>query len=134
VRARRVHANALALVTVLALLVAPVCAPICAARACASRSSDQRCHEMAGISTQGGEHLIAQGKSCGAVELYAVLVDTGERSTPSQELRNVPPHLIASDHSDVSLGPLDAHPDGWPLHRGPLGWVDSPQSPMILRI
>jgi hypothetical protein len=89
---------------------------------------------MAGVSTQSGEHFIAQGKSCGAVELYAVLVDTGERSTPSQELRNVPAHLIASDHSDVSLGLLGARPGGWPFHPAPLGAADSPHLPMILRI
>lgn len=133
-RVRRVHANVLALVTVLALLVAPVCAPICAARACASSSSDHGCHEAAGVSTQNGEHVIAPGKSCGAPEFYAVLVDSSERSSSPLELRTVPAHLVANADSDESLGLLGARPGGLPFHPVPLRAADSPQLSLILRI
>src|SRR5690349_19369677 len=104
VRARRAPANVVALVTVLALLVAPVCAPLCAARACALGSGAHGWHEAAGVSTPNGGRLIAPGNSCGAPEFYAVLVDTGEGSSSSPELRTIPAHLIASADSDESLG------------------------------
>lgn len=86
------------------------------------------------MSTPNGEHLIAPGNSCGAPEFYAVLVDTGERSSSSPELRTAPAHLIANADSDESLGLLGARPGGWLFHQVPLRAADSPQLLRILRI
>ena len=86
------------------------------------------------MSTQNGEHLIAPGKSCGAPEFYAVLVDTGERTSSPPELRTVPAHLIANADSDESFGRVGARPGGVPFHPVPLRAAVSPHLPLMLRI
>lgn len=77
----------LSLLTVLALLVAPVCAPLCAARGCASNAALGHCHEMTGMSANGAAQLTAPAKSCGPSNLLAILVKFDEQTSLSQMVR-----------------------------------------------
>jgi hypothetical protein len=122
VRARRAKFMVIALVTVLALLVAPVCAPLCAARGCPSNAfpGTEKCHEMANMGSSGSEKLDAPCKLCGASYLSAVLVNTEEQSSLSSVSLNdaTPVRLIGS--RELSLSHLQTSPEHDRVHPPPI--------------
>jgi hypothetical protein len=128
------NAIALALVTVLALLLAPVCAPLCAAKACSSGAAQEQCHEMGSVGADGGEQFVAVTKACGAPDLSAVLLKTGEKSTSLQNIRNIPAPIPFTEAPAERLGSLHASSEDSSLDRVPLELSDALLLATILRI
>jgi len=132
VRARPL--NAIAIVTVLALLAAPICAPLCAAGTCSSSTRQVQCHEMGTMGADGGEQFVAPSKACGASDFSAVLVKADEQSLLLQEQqRDTHPTLIDASSGD-GLGSCDESLGRWGLHRVPLKSTNLLLPGTILRI
>lgn len=124
----------LAIITVLAVLVAPVCAPLCAARICSAAPSQGQCHDMAGMPDGDGERIAALGKTCGNFEFSAVLVKADEQSLSSQSVRtDAPAVLIVSSHRKSVAQPSPSI-GRCGEHRVPLEPASSFLLAMILRI
>ncbi|MGB9465199.1 MAG: hypothetical protein WBR10_08810 [Candidatus Acidiferrum sp.] len=114
-RTRPASAVVFALMTVLALLAAPMCAPLCAARNCSSGARQVHCHGMDGMGA-GDEQFIAPGKTCGAADFSAVLSKSDEQNMSSRGMRSdSAPVLIGESYQQyfeslrTSLGHLSAH-------------------------
>jgi hypothetical protein len=133
VRARPANVAVLAILTVLALAIAPACAPLCAAKICSSGTGQGQCHEMASMGADGSERLIAPSRVCGASEFSAVLVKADAQSLLSQGLRNHPAQALINGPSAQSLGSLHVSPDRWDVHRVPIKSANSLLSTTILR-
>lgn len=95
----------LALVTVLAILVAPICAPICAARDCAGAgtagSPGSHCHQLGmhghGVGVDGKHSTM-----CRNGEMQATLNGTREEETSRQATQTVAPAAYALGPSAIS--------------------------------
>jgi len=123
VRAR--FKSALALLTVLASLAAPVCAPLCAGKICASSmrsagTGQEPCHEMASMGANDGERYVATSKICGATDFPAALVKTDEQSLLWRAMRDDSAPVPIAHSSELALESLGAHPGRWGVHRVPL--------------
>ncbi|MGC1485267.1 MAG: hypothetical protein WA789_15855 [Candidatus Acidiferrum sp.] len=131
-RAGGPSAIAIVLVTVLALLVAPVCTSLCAASGCASDAHLEPCHGMASMAANGGEHLLAPSKTCGASDASAVLVSRDEQALLSQGLRSGSSPVLMDVSSGQGLGSSHANPGRG--HRIPPESAEPVQLTTILRI
>jgi hypothetical protein len=82
---------ALALLTVLALLVAPVCAPLCAAKVCGSGAAPGQCHEAVSVGSTDNDSppTMASGKTCRIPELSAVISKADKMLSASREFSGV---------------------------------------------
>lgn len=123
VRARL--ASVLALLTMLALLAAPMCAPLCAGKICASGmrspgAGQEPCHDMASMGANGGEQYVASSKTCGATDLSAVLVKPDEQSLLWQVVRDDSAPVLIAHSPELTLESLRASPGRWGAHRVPL--------------
>ena len=127
-------ASVLALLTVLALLAAPVCAPLCAAGACPSGNGHEQCHEMASMGASSGEQFIASSKACGSSDLSAVLVKADGETLLSQEVRSSSAPAVTSGAPEQSLGDLQASPGRWRVHGVPLESADPFPRMTVFRI
>jgi hypothetical protein len=87
VRTRPQPASALALVTVLALLLAPVCAPLCAARNCSAGAAKDQCHETAPAAAQ--HDLLTPHKICGNTDFSALLTNQDEQASFQRDARSI---------------------------------------------
>jgi hypothetical protein len=134
VRARPANVAMLAMLTVLALAIAPACAPLCAAKICPSGAGQGQCHEMANMGADGSGRLVAPNKVCGASEFSAVLVKADAQSLLSRELRIDPAQTLINHSSAQSLASLHASPDRWDVHRVAIKSANSLLSTTILRI
>jgi len=135
VRRRPANATVLALLIVLALLVAPACAPLCAANACSLGGESQgQCHDMSSMGSNGGEQLVATGKTCGAADFSAALVMANERSSLSRASQSDRAPTLSGVSPDDGRGSLYEGAARFGLHRIPLKSEDSPQMTTILRI
>ncbi|MGC1620237.1 MAG: hypothetical protein WA765_17235 [Candidatus Acidiferrum sp.] len=79
-------AVALALLTVLALLVAPVCATICAASICPAGISQGQCLDMASMGANESSRFAPPSRACSGADLSAVLVNANDTLFRLQEL------------------------------------------------
>jgi hypothetical protein len=134
VRTRPANVAMLALLTVLALAIAPVCAPLCAAKTCSSGAGQGQCHEMANMGADGSERLVAPNKVCGASEFSAVLVKASGQSLLSPGLRNDPAQALINGSYAQSLASLHASPERWDVHRVPIKSANPLLLTTILRI
>jgi hypothetical protein len=134
IRARPVNITVLAILTGLALAIAPVCAPLCAAKICPPGAGQGQCHEMPSMGAGGSERFVAPNKPCGASEFSAVLVKAGEQSLLSPELRNDPAQALINGSSAQSLAGLHASPERWVVHRVPIESANFLLLTTILRI
>jgi len=134
VRTRPANVAMLAMLTVLALAIAPACAPLCAAKICPSGTGQGQCHEMANMGADGSERLVAPNKVCGASEFSAVLVKASGQSLLSQELRNDPSQALINGSSAQSLASLHVSPERWDAHRVPIKSANPLLLTTILRI
>ena len=138
-RTKSAWAVGLATLTVLAVLVAPVCAPLCAAKICASGSgrSQEKCHGMAAMGTDGIQEFFAAGKTCRAFELPVVIAKTDETVSLSRGARSDAPAAQIDDAYQTSqtlrFASADASPGRWPDHRTPFE-ADSLLLAIVLRI
>jgi len=112
VHSRPGGAIALALVTVLALLVAPICASLCAARSCSPGASREKCHDVASMGAGGGEQFVAPRKACGAPDSSAVLVKSDEQTSFSRRVSSTQAPMLVSGSTENRLTQLAARP-GW---------------------
>ena len=77
---------AVAVLTLAALLIAPVCTPLCAAKACSSSPArDEECHGPMG--DQARDTYATPTKVCGARDLAAVLLKADERLVQAKQLQ-----------------------------------------------
>ena len=132
VRTRPANVAMLAMLTVLALAIAPVCAPLCAAKTCSSGAG--QCHEMANMGADGSERLVAPNKVCGASEFSAVLVKASGQSLLSPGLRNDPAQALINGSYAQSPASLRASPERWDVHRVPIKSANPLLLTTILRI
>jgi hypothetical protein len=100
-------ANAFALVTVLALLLAPVCAPLCAAKNCSAGAANDQCHEAAPIAA-AQHNVLAPHKICGNTDFSAVLTNQDEQASFQRDARSI---AASSPHSrpvqqEVAISPV----------------------------
>jgi len=80
--------SSLAIVTVLALLLAPVCAPLCAARNCSAGAAKDQCHESS--PTSAAQHdLLTPHKICGNSDFSAVLTNQDEKASFQRGARSI---------------------------------------------
>src|SRR5579863_7121014 len=87
VRNRPLATGSLAIVTVLALLLAPVCAPLCAASSCSPAAAKNQCHESS--PTSAAQHnLLTPHKTCGAADYSAVLLNADEQASLQRDTRS----------------------------------------------
>jgi hypothetical protein len=107
----------IALVTLLALLVAPLCAPFCRAHVCVARSSsaqDENCHVSAIANEKAPELNLVAAHTCGLQELPAAALETSNSCAPVKQryathasLNFVPAPSVPRTVS----GPQSEHPD-----------------------
>jgi hypothetical protein len=123
-----------AVLTLLAILIAPVCAPFCAAKHCSSGARPEQCHEMASTGDRGGEKLVAPGKDCALADFSAVLLKAEEHSTFERGVRSdrAPAPIRLSLESVVRSSQADRA--RWGIHQIPLESPDSLPLITILRI
>jgi hypothetical protein len=133
VRARPANA-AVAFLTVLALVIAPVCAPLCGAKSCAAGARQEQCHDMATMGPDGRPQLVAPSKACGVNDFSAVLVKADEEYLLSQDARNHAAAVILNGLPELGLESLRAGPQRRDVHLIPLESSDSLLLTTILRI
>jgi hypothetical protein len=133
-RAPAGYAIALTLVTVLALLVAPVCAALCAAKNCSAGMSQAQCHEMAPAKTSASTHLAAPSETCQGADLSAVLFKADEMCVRLQKapIGSTPEILGAA--MERGFANLQASLWRGRMYRIPPASTDSPLITAILRI
>ena len=124
----------LAFLTVLALLIAPVCAPLCAAKSCVSGVRQEQCHDVAATGGDGRPQLVAPGTACGVSDFSAVLVRPDEECLLSQGARNPAARVIHQGSPELRLESLRQGPRGPGVHLIPLESSDSLLLTTILRI
>jgi len=132
-RARTARA-ALAFLTALALVIAPVCAPLCAAKRCVSGVRQEQCHDVATTGSDGRPELVAPGTACGVSDFSAVLVKADEEYLLSQGARNPAAPVIHNGSSALGLESLRLGPRRPGVHLIPLESSDSLLLTTILRI
>ncbi|MGB7281353.1 MAG: hypothetical protein WBE13_03745 [Candidatus Acidiferrum sp.] len=133
-RAQSASAIALALVTVLALLVAPVCGSLCAARNCSAGMSHAHCHDMASMSATSGAQFAAQGKTCAGADLTAVLVMAGDQTFLFREGRITSAPVTISVLLEQGFASLQTSPSRGRPYRVSVSSRDSLRLTTILRI
>lgn len=133
-RARPASAILLALGTIVALLVAPVCASLCAVRGCSFRMGQPQCHDMASMGANNDAQLAAPSVACRSTVLLAVLAKTGESSFRLQKTRIAFAPIILSASPERGFSSLGANPGHAQVHRGPLPSPNSLLLKTILRI
>jgi hypothetical protein len=134
VRVRPANPAVLALLTVLTLVIAPICAPLCAARSCSSGGNQERCHEMASVGANESEHFVAPIKGCGAPDFSAVLLKADEEYSLSQAGRSDRTEVVIGGSPELGLGSLRASPAFSGLLRVPLASSESTLPITILRL
>jgi hypothetical protein len=134
VRARPANAAALAFLTVLALVIAPVCAPLCTAKSCASGARQEQCHDMATTGADGRPQLVAPSKACGVSDFSAVLVKADEEYLLSEGARNPAAPVIPNGSPELKLDGLRAGSERRGVDLIPLESSDSLLLTTILRI
>jgi hypothetical protein len=125
---------ALAVLTLLAILVAPICAPLCAASACASRSSQGQCHEMANMIAGGSEQFVAESKACEASDFSAMLVKPDEKPLSLQNVQSNSEVVFFGRSAEKALRSLPVSAADLSVHPFPLQLADSHSMTTILRI
>lgn len=117
IRVSSLLSSLIASLTALALLVAPICAPLCAARACTSNAGTDRCHDMAGMNSDRGNQIGTVRKTCGAVELSAVLVKPDDRSASPRffSAESVPIFLDATSAQRFPAFGTQQNSARWPV-------------------
>jgi len=125
---------ALAVLTLLAILVAPICAPLCAASACPSRSSQGQCHEMANMIAGGSEQFVAASKACEASDFSAVLVKPNEKPFSLQNVQRNSEVAFFGRSAEKAPRGLPASATDLSVHPFPLQLADSHSMTPILRI
>jgi hypothetical protein len=123
-----------AALTLLAILIAPVCAPLCAAKHCSSGARPEQCHEMASRGDFNGEILVAPRKDCALSDYSAVLVKAEEQSSLSRGVRSDPAPAPIRLSLESAVGSFQANPARWGIHQIPLESSDSLSLTTILRI
>ncbi len=131
IRSREPRRTAAAVLTLLAILIAPVCAPLCAAKHCARL---EQCHGMTSKGDRSGAILVAPGKGCALVDFSAVLVKAEEHSPLERGARSDPAPGPIRLSLENAAGSLQANPARWDIHRIPLESPDSLPLTAILRI
>jgi hypothetical protein len=134
IRPRTPQRTAAAVLTLLAILIAPVCAPLCAAKHCSPGGRLEQCHEMTSTEDRSGEVLVAPGKDCALADFPAVLVKAEEHSPLVRGVRSdlAPAPICLSLES--AIGSLQANPALWAIHRIPLESPNSLPLTTILRV
>jgi len=129
----------IALLTLLALIVSPVCAPLCAAKTCAassfgsvSNSSDDSCHH----SVSSGEHTpdfqFHGTPTCNSGELTAILSTFSNSDELKQESRVVTARVTDSEQS--SFGLINLRSTGWNTHSLSPHRLEPSKTTRVLRI
>lgn len=84
------HSVAFAILTMAALILAPVCAPLCSARACQSENfspiphiSESHCHGEGESTKQDSQFHASRHKGCSAAEYQAILSSTKNEESAS---------------------------------------------------
>jgi hypothetical protein len=127
-------ATAIALVTVLALLVAPICGSLCAAKVCGPSAAQGQCHEMAQAGTNGGATIAAVGKACKTPELSAVISRGDERPSANRQVRTEAAAKAIGDALRLAATGASESPGGWRDARTRLVAADPSLVTTILRI
>lgn len=126
--------TAAALLTLLAILIAPVCAPLCAAKHCSPAARLEQCHKTASTGDRSGDVLVAPGKDCAIADFSAVVVKAEEHSPLKRAARSDPAPAPIHLSLESVVGSLHASRDRWDIHRIPLESPDSLKLTTILRV
>lgn len=76
----------LAIATVLALLISPLCAPLCAAKMCVPASGQEHCHDAGANDT--AHDVFARQSTCRGLDLSAVLLRSDGQVATSRDVRH----------------------------------------------
>jgi hypothetical protein len=129
----------IALLTLLALIVSPVCAPLCAARTCATSnsgsaasSSDESCHYSVSSAEHAPDFQFHGTPTCNSGELTAILSTFPNSNELKQESRIVAVSTTGSEQS--SFGLTNLHGAGWNANTSSPHRLELSVTTLVLRI
>jgi hypothetical protein len=128
---------ALATITLLAMITAPLCGPLCAAGACmpSTESQTANCHDGATVAmSDGPESNIGATKTCNLSELPAAKLNQSTSRLDRQEEQSAA--LVLVLHPPAFAAELTEYAKNqqqWQTKRGPAGLSDR-TTPTVLRI
>ena len=126
---------ALATITLLAMITAPLCGPLCAAGACmpSTESQTANCHDGATlVKSDGQESTIGATKACNLSELPAAKLNESTSRLDRQQERSA----VLVLHPPTFAAQLTEHAKNrqqWRTKSGPAGLSDR-TTPTVLRI
>ncbi len=130
-----------ALVTILALLIAPFCGPLCAANACAGSSANGWAnagdchHEATADKTDGPPTQVVTAKACNTVELpAATLSGTKSWSSLSETRRGAAPQFRALAPTQDSTSSLGVSHARWRQNNNAAGTKAKATNDTVLQI
>jgi hypothetical protein len=105
-RKNRWAAAIAAMVTLLAVVIGPLCAPICSATFCAAgaprSAQDEGCHGGGARHSDGAKGSLTAVKTCRAGDIAAILSNLAEKRQFSRVTKNTPASwLFATDSSQL---------------------------------